>query len=342
MKEGRNSRRYLLYALGEIALVVAGILIALQIDSWNEARKERIRGAFALEQLTRGVQANLFTTRGLEDELRYQLALIDSLLYHPDSLDPNRIPGILQVLDEFAPRRNSDEAWYLSYLDIDPTDSVQFQLASMLRSFNSNQDYFDQGKEALGLVNVMKRHLSQSDIPRRVLGQGQSYRSFIDDSPAGMYSGRDLQAVATLIRSEALLGDLKTLREYRSNILTHIEVVERTNEQFLGYLQNNFQHLGRAFEPIQLVGSATPSQSWALGYPMRPLDARWEQWETELELGDGLVKFRAGNTWVFDWGRGEFDPKSLVFKGADIPVRAGTYHITININEGTYIFSPIE
>ena len=34
-----NSRWYLIYALGEIFLVVAGILIALQINNWNEDRK---------------------------------------------------------------------------------------------------------------------------------------------------------------------------------------------------------------------------------------------------------------------------------------------------------------
>ena len=33
-----QARRYILYALGEIALVVIGILIALQINNWNENR----------------------------------------------------------------------------------------------------------------------------------------------------------------------------------------------------------------------------------------------------------------------------------------------------------------
>ena len=31
--------KYLLYAIGEIILVVIGILIALQINNWNEGRK---------------------------------------------------------------------------------------------------------------------------------------------------------------------------------------------------------------------------------------------------------------------------------------------------------------
>jgi hypothetical protein len=36
-----NVRKYLLYAIGEILLVVIGILIALQINNWNEDRKLR-------------------------------------------------------------------------------------------------------------------------------------------------------------------------------------------------------------------------------------------------------------------------------------------------------------
>jgi hypothetical protein len=38
-KAGNRVTRYLVYALGEILLVVIGILIALQINTWNEERK---------------------------------------------------------------------------------------------------------------------------------------------------------------------------------------------------------------------------------------------------------------------------------------------------------------
>jgi hypothetical protein len=37
-----NVAKYLRYAIGEIILVVIGILIALQINNWNENRKERL------------------------------------------------------------------------------------------------------------------------------------------------------------------------------------------------------------------------------------------------------------------------------------------------------------
>ncbi|HAZ25050.1 MAG TPA: hypothetical protein DCY95_10840, partial [Algoriphagus sp.] len=41
--EERKIRRYLLYALGEILLVMIGILLALQVNNWNEQRKAKIK-----------------------------------------------------------------------------------------------------------------------------------------------------------------------------------------------------------------------------------------------------------------------------------------------------------
>jgi hypothetical protein len=38
-----NTKKYFLYAIGEIILVVIGILIALQVNNWNEDRKDRYR-----------------------------------------------------------------------------------------------------------------------------------------------------------------------------------------------------------------------------------------------------------------------------------------------------------
>jgi hypothetical protein len=41
MVSERKKRRYLNYAIGELILVVLGILIALQINNWNEERNEQ-------------------------------------------------------------------------------------------------------------------------------------------------------------------------------------------------------------------------------------------------------------------------------------------------------------
>ena len=58
LAEGRLSR-YLVYALGEIVLVVVGILIALQINNWNDARKDRVRELSYLQNIREDVGANI-------------------------------------------------------------------------------------------------------------------------------------------------------------------------------------------------------------------------------------------------------------------------------------------
>jgi hypothetical protein len=42
---------YLVYALGEIALVMVGILLALQVNTWNEARKDKKKEVAFLNQI---------------------------------------------------------------------------------------------------------------------------------------------------------------------------------------------------------------------------------------------------------------------------------------------------
>ncbi|MBC3845932.1 hypothetical protein H8K90_06050 [Winogradskyella echinorum] len=51
--------KYLKYALGEIILVVIGILIALSINNWNENRKDKIKEAGILKELNTDFTNNL-------------------------------------------------------------------------------------------------------------------------------------------------------------------------------------------------------------------------------------------------------------------------------------------
>ncbi len=51
--------KYLIYAIGEIVLVVIGILIALQINNLNEQRKDKIKEQVILKHLKEDYQVNL-------------------------------------------------------------------------------------------------------------------------------------------------------------------------------------------------------------------------------------------------------------------------------------------
>ncbi|WP_282134333.1 DUF6090 family protein [Seonamhaeicola maritimus] len=58
LAENRISK-YMVYAIGEIVLVVIGILIALQINNWNENRKDRDLEKYYLNQLLIEFQNNI-------------------------------------------------------------------------------------------------------------------------------------------------------------------------------------------------------------------------------------------------------------------------------------------
>jgi len=49
--DGIKTGKYLKYAIGEIVLVVVGILIALQINNWNEVRKSKIKAEIFKENI---------------------------------------------------------------------------------------------------------------------------------------------------------------------------------------------------------------------------------------------------------------------------------------------------
>ena len=58
LMEKNKTARYFKYAIGEVVLVVIGILIALQINNWNEQRKDNIKEQAILKRLRKEFTSN--------------------------------------------------------------------------------------------------------------------------------------------------------------------------------------------------------------------------------------------------------------------------------------------
>jgi len=86
--------KYLLYAIGEIILVVIRILIALQINNWNESRKSRGQEIALLTQLQSEFESN---QAQLEEKMAMRDGIIKSVLTllsyvdDPIDLDPDSV-----------------------------------------------------------------------------------------------------------------------------------------------------------------------------------------------------------------------------------------------------------
>ena len=60
LSEGKTGK-YLKYAIGEIILVVVGILIALSINNWNEERKQNELETVYLKRLHNELKKDIVT-----------------------------------------------------------------------------------------------------------------------------------------------------------------------------------------------------------------------------------------------------------------------------------------
>lgn len=85
----QRSGRYFVYAIGEILLIVIGILIALQIQNWNEKRLDRIEERYLLMDLVDNLKQD---AERLEDAVEKQSQQIEGLTRIGGYLDSDSIP----------------------------------------------------------------------------------------------------------------------------------------------------------------------------------------------------------------------------------------------------------
>ena len=116
LSASRNTRRYLFYAFGEMVLVVIGIVIALQIDNWNEWRQEREDEQIVLKQLRDDYRANLAQ---LEQKMDMRKSIIKASL------------SVLGAMDTPGEMKRDTLIGHLTVLLVDPTfDPIENDLSS--------------------------------------------------------------------------------------------------------------------------------------------------------------------------------------------------------------------
>ncbi|MEO0789703.1 MAG: SusF/SusE family outer membrane protein [Bacteroidota bacterium] len=92
------------------------------------------------------------------------------------------------------------------------------------------------------------------------------------------------------------------------------------------------------FNSVGIIGDATPG-GWDNDTDM--MDNGDGTYSLLIGLAGGQVKFRANDLWDDNWGGTDFPSGSAVFNSNDnIPVTAGLYMVTLDLNNETYSFEP--
>lgn len=111
LMEKNQKGKYLKYAIGEIVLVVIGILIALQINTWNEERIAGINEQLALKNLRQDFTYNYQTLDSTLTSVRENIAVQFRILDHtgnkPEPISRtefNKCLNRLADINEYYPR----------------------------------------------------------------------------------------------------------------------------------------------------------------------------------------------------------------------------------------------
>jgi len=171
--------RYLVYALGEIFLVVIGILIALSINNWNEDRKRNLQEIRLAIQLLEDAKADsVFFESRLDNKNRREI-IYDNLINLSKGLQVDSISKLQVTENPFFQRLA-----YQSNLIKNNPNAYDFispsNLKSALREYIKRYDYVVNGielsnriYETYGIPLELKYHSQISNLP-----ESPSYKDY--------------------------------------------------------------------------------------------------------------------------------------------------------------------
>lgn len=215
---GKNRfSKYLIYAIGEIVLVVIGILIALQINNWNELQKTESLRIALLKNLKLDLESDLrrlaVTNRFLEDRKKNATTVFTYLEQVPKEIDSIKTllalerSGYAHTFNPPMPTYNEMKG--SGNLTLLKSQKLKNTLASYETFIYNNKKIEDR------YANLMTEY---SNRVIRYMDPQFGYLN-INDTIASSYKGLkfDLQAMSNDIELKALIKNIlnKTIIEQR-------------------------------------------------------------------------------------------------------------------------------
>ena len=162
METGKTAK-YLKYAIGEIVLVVIGILFALQINNWNQQRVQNKEEQVALMNLKQDFEYNHVTLDSISTETKKTIKNQFLLLNHTgNKQDPktefefNKLLNDLTHLVEFFPRNGYlDDLINSGNLGIIKNQELRNKLSSWNPVFDNLKEQEKQVQDSNGRVTIM-------------------------------------------------------------------------------------------------------------------------------------------------------------------------------------------
>lgn len=368
-------RRWRTLAL-EIGAIFIGITASFIVDEWREQRQDLETFHRILGEIYYDIRVDESMLVGMAASNNAALMYASDLVLRERELPP---PGPLfeqleRIFGEnpFAPTVGGFERLENTPLAI-PVNDVQLSLDNAYGSYL-------QILEVLGLqmseLRELRRDLWSSTgvvacadplqgiaiIPAIVVAldlaaQTSPAREAVNEDGVCLTASRNHEVSVRVMEDEAFLTGLRQVIRIRENIAGVLAYARTRTSYVRTVLEAYLPDIHLPVEELGMVGDATAA-SWdpTLAVDMRR--AGTHEWEAEIDLVDGELKFVANHDWAMNWGAPRpwvasdfgmnFDADAAtgavfpsgrgVFNGINIPVEAGRYRVRFNTRSGDYSF----
>tara|TARA_B100000497_G_C7596238_1_gene358459 strand:+ start:123 stop:848 length:726 start_codon:yes stop_codon:yes gene_type:complete len=219
LSEGKNGK-YLKYAIGEILLVIIGILIALQINNWNEWEKDRKKEQKILIQIENNVEESIaIWERAVEimelSNNHYQIVLAakNNNYTHSDSL-----------------QRHFKRAHWIGYNWTTGHSTASFEALK-----NKGFDIITNDYLSNLIIDVFEKNILrvQNDFSRDMFAKDNNYEQYMTKYVHGLVNEFNSANYNTLIKDDYYYSILHQINGWRLGHLRrlnelHIPEMQRT------------------------------------------------------------------------------------------------------------------
>ena len=326
-------QRYMRYAIGEVLLIMLGIFMALQLQNWNEKRKQEIQFKTTLDQIYTNITYEAQNFQRDSVWFKVHTDWLSELLYNPDTIPDSELPLILHYIAFWNGEPLASESVYYSQnLNYDPDDPEQVGLAKEIFTYInkiSNRIYHvdERMKKAIDTVDIK---IPISDV--------DTYNDEAYPSDSLFYEPIDIQNLRRWIgftKTRAILKKVKVNKNW--NYLEALNLLE-DGRSIKKLIKNYYPEVKLLYSDVGIIGSAI--NGWDESTPMY-FNQRENIWEIDLFLNVGEIKFRCRDSWTQNWGNSKATfPVGFGFQdGGNIPIpEAGNYHVIFKPETGEFEF----
>jgi hypothetical protein len=212
---------YLFYAIGEIALVVIGVLIAVQINNWNENRKTAILAAELLTEIQNNIIVNI-------DLIKSHTSVIDRL-----NATSEKVVSIIEQRAKYNQDFESDFYFcFFSGTNIYVSNDGYEALKNAGFEIIKNNILKKEIVELFGVKNLKNAHFIEYIKENFKVYESFLIQNFLTEDQRLIPI--DYQA---LIENQQFLAIVKRIKERRTSILKTLNIAIEENEEVLQLIQ---------------------------------------------------------------------------------------------------------